>query len=94
MRASINWLAGKRWVGELVRKTLDFWQNNFLTHGFYGTTVSPTSLGPDRWAQREGYGGSNPSEKHFQLFSLFIVYNIYVRAAYVILKKKPRGISR
>ena len=56
-----------------VKKVKSFWQKHILTRDFYGSTFSSTSLQPDRWIQREGYGEPNLSEKSFQLFSVFIV---------------------
>ncbi|RLM69148.1 zinc finger CCHC domain-containing protein 7-like [Panicum miliaceum] len=44
-----------------------------LTLDFYETTPPPTSLDPDGWLQHKRYGGPDPDEKHFQLFSIFIV---------------------
>jgi len=63
------------WVSEVsVKKLIRFWQKHVPTRGFYGSPHPPTSLGPDRWLRREGYGGPSLGEKRFQLFSIFIVY--------------------
>ena len=40
---------------------------------FLCVSTLPTSLNPDRWVQREGYGGPNLDKKSFQLFWIFIV---------------------
>ena len=56
-----------------VTKTIFSWQKHSPTRDFYASTLPPTSLDLDRWGQREGYGRSNIGEKHFQLFSIFIV---------------------
>ena len=62
------------WVRKhVVTKKIDFWQKHPLTSSFYGSPPPPTSLGPNRQAQHEGYGGPDLGEKSFQLFSIFIV---------------------
>jgi len=56
-----------------VRKEITFWQKRSRTCDFHRSAPPPTSLDPDRWVQREGYGKPNMGEKRFQLFSIFIV---------------------
>jgi hypothetical protein len=64
---------GMRRVGvELVTEIIRFWQKQSLTHSFYGSPPPLTFLDPDRWVQREGYGGPNSDEKSFQLFSILV----------------------
>jgi hypothetical protein len=53
--------AGKQPSGD---KKIFFWQKHLLTLNFYGSTLPPTSLNPDRRrVQHERYGGSNPDKK-------------------------------
>jgi len=61
------------WVEGVVRKEIAFWQKHSRTCDFYESTLPPSPLDPDKRVQREGYGGPNPGEKCFQLFSIFIV---------------------
>ena len=60
-----KWVYGRVWT-TMVRKIIDFGQKHLLTLNFYGSTLSPTSPNPDRWVQREVYGGPNLDEKKFQ----------------------------
>jgi len=64
------WRAGRIVAGE---KTISLGQKHPPTCDFYVSAPPPTSLNPDRWAQREGYGGPDLSNKCLQLFSIFIV---------------------
>ena len=65
--------AGVRVGWGTVKITIGFGQKHLPTCSFYGSPPPPTSLGPDRWVRHEGYGGPDPGEKSFQLFSIFIV---------------------
>ena len=67
-----------------MKKLIRFWQKHAPTRGFYGSPSPSTSLDPDRWVRREVYDGPSLGEKHFQLFSKFIVLvDIYVPQALV-----------
>ena len=61
----------ERWVRHAgrqrcaVRKNMSFGQKHLPTRDFYMSISSSYPLDPDRWVQREGYGGPNLDEKGF-----------------------------
>ena len=60
------------WVGcGTVKITIGFEHKHPPTYSFYGSPLSLTSLGPDRWVRRERYGGPECPIRARKIFNYF-----------------------